>query len=94
MTSEEVKKLTEIQYKIDGFNKDIRRIQSNRLTIYVDGSELYYGQIPNLKEDILGVLLTRVMRLRDELQGKLDELVICTANTKTNYKPINLTQNE
>lgn len=96
MTPQEIKELQEMQSKIDYFASIIGKAR-NGIAIYVNGSQVYNtpngcpkALFPNMKELIISMYENELA----ELIRQRNTLIICTSQTKTSYKPIDILDKE
>jgi ferritin-like protein len=93
MTQEQIKKINSLNEKLKEIDNTFSIVVNSNYTIKETG---YYGGnvktylITGLDGEIRQLILERVKEERQKVAEQLASLVICTEDTKTSYKPVEL----
>lgn len=90
MTTEEVNKLSSNVTDLRYLEHAIRNLKTHSLTVYSNGSYIEFKRIPDLNNKVANMLISELEQYYQELVTKMNDLVICTAQTKTTFKPVEL----
>jgi hypothetical protein len=94
MSEMEIKQLTQLQSKISDFIRTLESINRS-ITLYADGTSIFKHYAPlNLHAKVQQLMKEEYENEISKMRFERDQLVICTSQTKTSYKPIDILDRE